>query len=147
MEKQFVDETVTVQGTDYQVSGHVQLVHGGSYEWDDFGPRIEIGQDIVHIEDDELFNKLAHTAIDQWSRKDKIRVIVNPWTGAEVEFDCSEVTKDQVTHYANLMSEEEIERVNDRLEEIDEWDSASEALAAWIDIVGPDRAGHVILGS
>lgn len=70
--------------------------------------------------------------------------IANPWTGAWAERDITDLTQTQLDGYAGLMSDEDINAVWDQLGPTA---SAAAFLAAWVERVGPEEAGRVILGS
>jgi hypothetical protein len=66
--------------------------------------------------------------------------IINPFSGATVERDITEITQAQVDAYAQLLDDE-------TLYAIEGADTPVEWLEAYVAKVGPTEAGRVILGS
>jgi len=66
--------------------------------------------------------------------------IVNPFSGATVERDISDITQEQVDAYAQLLDDE-------TLYALEGAETPAAWLAAYVDRVGPVEAGRVILGS
>jgi hypothetical protein len=66
--------------------------------------------------------------------------ITNPWTGAAVERDVSDVTQAQAEAWAAVMDEADLHALE-----------GAESPAAWtvamVDRLGAERAGTIILGS
>lgn len=69
--------------------------------------------------------------------------ITNPWTGAVVEHDISDLTKRQLDAYAELMADDIREQLHSELAPC----TPAEFLAAYVDRVGPEAVGSIILGS
>lgn len=69
--------------------------------------------------------------------------LTNPYSHVTVQHDITDLTEAQLLHYAPLMDEEDREAIHDELAPC----SPAEFLAAWVERVGPDAAGRVILGS
>ena len=69
--------------------------------------------------------------------------VTNPFSGAYVTRDITHLSQDALDAYAQLMDDELREALHSRLAPC----SPAEFLAAWVDEVGPDEAGRVVLGS
>ena len=69
--------------------------------------------------------------------------ITNPWTGTLVERDITDLSERQLAQWAELMDDELREQLCSELAPC----SPVEFLAAYVDRVGPDVAGRLILGS
>ena len=68
----------------------------------------------------------------------------NPWTHAIVERDITGLTQSQLDAYAQIIDDESRESINNG----PAWDASPAGwLSAWVDHVGPDEAGRIILGS
>ena len=78
--------------------------------------------------------------------KDIITIsITNPWSKALVERDISDLTQAQLDGYAQAMGDDSREEINARGDLLDA--SPAQWLAAWVELVGPEEAGRVIIGS
>lgn len=69
--------------------------------------------------------------------------ITNPWSNVTVDHDITDLTQSKLDAYAALMDDELREELHSEFAPC----SPAEFLAAWVDRVGPDEAGRVILGS
>ena len=69
---------------------------------------------------------------------------INPWSGALVSVDVSELTQAQLDAYRLLIDDAEADRLQPRGTA---WRGPGDWLAAWAEAAGPQRAGLVILGS
>jgi hypothetical protein len=77
-------------------------------------------------------------------RREKVVITVtNPVTGQLVEMDVTTLTDDELDAYAQLMDDDIIEDLHSARD----WESPAQFLAAYVDRVGPDAAGRIILGS
>ena len=70
--------------------------------------------------------------------------VINPWSGARVQVDVSELAQAQLDAYRLLIDDEEADRLQPRGTA---WRGPGDWLAAWAEAAGPQRAGLVILGS
>ncbi len=67
--------------------------------------------------------------------------MINPWSGAVVERDITDLSKDELDAYP--LDEDACKSLHRRLAQC----TPAEFLAAYVDAVGPKAAGRVILGS
>lgn len=70
-----------------------------------------------------------------------IITLVNPWSGVTVERDITDLTQDQLDAYP--LDEDACESLHRRLAPC----APATFLAAYVEEVGPEAAGRVILGS
>lgn len=70
--------------------------------------------------------------------------VINPWSGAWRDFDRAAITQDKLDAWAQLMDSDVIEAINDSLPE---GFTPSDFVAAWVERVGPEKAGLVMIGS
>lgn len=75
----------------------------------------------------------------EWDRAQVIVEAVNPYSGARVELDVADWTQGKLDGFAAVMSDESWEAADG--------DSPAEWLKSWAEIVGPEEAGRVLLGS
>lgn len=69
-----------------------------------------------------------------------IVTVTNPWTGALVERDVTDLSERQLAQVAAVINDE-------GCEQIDSVYTPAEFLAAYVALVGPDEAGRILLGS
>lgn len=67
--------------------------------------------------------------------------IINPFSGTIVERDITGLTQRALDAYANIIDDATLHALEHAAETPEEW------LAAYVDHVGPEQAGIVILGS
>lgn len=67
--------------------------------------------------------------------------IINPFSGAHVERDITNLTQSDLDAYVQLIDASELYE----LEGVG--DTPAAWLAAWVSLVGPEKAGVVIIGS
>ena len=72
-----------------------------------------------------------------------ILTLKNPWSGAIVDRDVTELTEQELDHYAQLMDSDLRERLHDELTPC----SPGMFLKAWSDEVSLEEASRIILGS
>jgi hypothetical protein len=72
----------------------------------------------------------------------KIR-LTNPWTGALVDLDISDLSAHQFDRWVALMDDDVCEQIHKEMAPC----TPAEFVAAYVDRVGPDAAGRIILGS
>lgn len=69
--------------------------------------------------------------------------LVNPFSGTRVQHDITALTSEQMDAYAELMPDEIREEIHSQVAPCE----PSEFLAAYVDRVGAEEAGRLILGS
>ena len=69
--------------------------------------------------------------------------ITNPWTGALVGRDISDLSTHQLDSWVALMDDDVCEQIANEMAPC----TPAEFVAAYVDRVGPDAAGRIILGS
>lgn len=70
--------------------------------------------------------------------------VTNPWTKQVLQRDITGLTQQQLDAYAQVMTDESREAINDEVGD----DCTPESwLAAWAARVGADEAGRIIIGS
>lgn len=69
---------------------------------------------------------------------------INPWSGARVSVDVSDLSQAQLAAYRVLIDDAEADRLQPRGTA---WRGPGDWLATWAEVAGPQRAGLVILGS
>jgi serine/threonine-protein kinase RIO1 len=73
----------------------------------------------------------------------KTITITNPWTGALVERDITNLSEWELAQWVELMDDELCEQLSRELAPC----TAAEFVTAYVDHAGPDAAGRIILGS
>lgn len=68
--------------------------------------------------------------------------IINPYSGATVDHDITDLTEDRLTALAEFMDEESREATHEAMAPC----TPAAFLANWVERVGPEAAGRVILG-
>lgn len=69
--------------------------------------------------------------------------VTNPFGGAWVAFDRAAITQDQLDAWAPMMGDELREELHSALAPC----TPGDFVAAWVDRVGPDEAGRVMVGA
>lgn len=97
------------------------------------------------MDEREIDRDMLVAAFDRFRDEFRITVdLINPWSGACVTRDISGLSQSELDAYTNIMAEDEVEEINYAMEfncRPAEW------LKAWVEKVGSERAGTIILGS